>query len=193
MEGVEIAVVVDEPICERESRSELLARRVRAVLLPLARLKLRERLRIAGPCPETRPRKAQLGRCVNADEDESGRAAEGSNLSWIPNRIDDIASAQTGDQSLRENTEPALFPKERAYPNEVLAFGRESARGGLLSDDIGERIHGEPPSPQVCGHLALARGVWARDAQNETHRLRAYREDSRERDRLGADCPACRC
>ena len=147
MESVEIAIVVDEPIRERESRSELLARRVRAVLLPLARLKLRERLRIAGPCPETRPRKAQLGRCVNADEDESGRAAEGSNLSWIPNRIDDIAQAQPGDQSLRENPGPALFPKECAYPNEVFAFGRESSRSGLLSDDVGERMHGETTSP----------------------------------------------
>jgi len=184
MEGVEIVVVVDDPIREREGRAKLLARRVRAVLLPLARRKLRERLRIAGPRPHARPRKAQFGRCVHADEDESGRAAEGRNLCWIPDRIDDVAPAQTGNQPLRENTEPAVFPKERTDPDEMFALGGESARGGLLANDVGEGMNRKTSSPQVGRDLTLARGVGARDAQNETHRLRAYWEDPRERDRF---------
>lgn len=82
----------------------------------------------------------------------------------IPDRINDVPPFQAGEQSLRKNSESTLFAQERADPDQMLALGRESLRGGLFTDDVGERMYGEAPGPQVLGNLTLARGVRARDS-----------------------------
>ncbi len=149
MEQVQIAVVVEDSVGEGERRAELLPGGVRAVFLLFLGRKLRERIRIARPSPEARSCETHFGGSVNSDEDESGQLSKRLDLSRIPDRINGVPPVQSREQSLRKNSESALFAKQRSDPDEMLALGREPSGGGLLANDVGEGMNGETPGSQV--------------------------------------------
>jgi hypothetical protein len=99
---------------------------------------------------------------TDPEEHEVRQASQHLDFRRVADRIHDVAIAESGEQPRRESARSPFAAEQVSDVDQVFALRRKSASCGLLTNDVGKGMDGEPVVAQVGGNFALAGRIRAR-------------------------------
>src|SRR5262245_25419114 len=170
VQRLQAAVVADAQVGDLPHGEELLRRGVRArELLPLEAPQLRERARVAGARPLAHAREPRrLLRLDPEQAETSGAGAQRVDLRGVAHGVDRVVAVrgEAAREALGEGPGALRLAQLAPGRDHPLAGLLDSPRAELVADHVGERERVEGAGLEEADHLALARTVQARYAED---------------------------